>query len=540
MGRTSKFFFPAPGRRASVLPPAKTESIPTSSSSSNSRPQQRQQQPLSKAQRLLGTDNLNIDSPSRDDDGACCSYTPSSSRSRAATSPSRMSIEIAESTTEDDAYSASERGGGVPPIRLNGKASSTLLGRGAVMRGDYGGGGEDMASDLPDIRSERSNSTLRSYYDRGSTPLAVSQQTSASPLSPHGIDAIAEDDGDDTNYNQDRDSYFPTSPMQPQPKKKTSRLDLTRLFHKKSKDAQSLRPPSSTSRAPPSPPPTPPPPTPAARPETEQEPAYRAPEVFQNDHHATDDLWDHYEQRVYADRAPAPVPEQPRAAAAAAPKVPVIAAPRPRHEAPNGASYPDLRPRNGHDRETAPPRSAHSAWRARDHLGARGGGGGQNWDATSRQNSILSLSESSSSDDDERGDDKDTSESDVMGNGARRGGKHNARTNGGATHKSSSSTTSSKKQSSSSKTRQKPKPLRNLDAFPRPASSTSHPSQNTPSPHHSDFLTIPSPISLHLSGPWRSCASSTPTTAIPPPPGRRPGGALPGVPQGMRRHASSA
>ncbi|ELR07099.1 hypothetical protein GMDG_02368 [Pseudogymnoascus destructans 20631-21] len=594
MGRTSKFFFPVPGRRASVLPPAKTESIPTTSSSSNSRPpQQRQQQPLSKAQRLLGTGNLNIDSPSREDDGTWRSYTPSSTtRSRAATSPSRMSIEIAESTTEDNAFSASE-GGGVPPIRLDCKASPTLLGRGAVMRGDYGGG-EDMASDLPDIRLERSNSTLRSYYDRGSTPLAVSQQTSASsardlalrkgyqpvvsnmlhsPLSPHGIDSIAKDDGDDdvTTHNRDRGSYFPSSPMQP-PKKKTSRLDLTRLFHKKSKDAQSLRPPSvasgiSSSSA-----------TDAAYarklgnnpPIVRQKSAVVSPPVdrlrdektvqFQSDHHATDDLWDHYEQRVYADRSPAPVPE-PRAAVAA--KVPVITAPRPRHEAPNGVAYPDLRPRNKHDgRDTAPPPSAHAAWRARDHLGAGGGGGGQNWDATSRvsdsskttgtsrrsvfsnsnlqQNSILSLSESSSSDDEERGDDKDTFESDGMGNGARRAGERNtarSQTNGGTTHKSSSSTTSSsaKKQSSSSKIRQKPKPLRNLDAFPRPASSTSHPSLNTPSPHHSNFLTIPSPISPHLSGPWRSSASSPPTTAIPPP-----GGALPGVPQGVRRQPSSA
>ncbi|KFY58590.1 hypothetical protein V496_06064 [Pseudogymnoascus sp. VKM F-4515 (FW-2607)] len=461
MGRTSKFFFPVPGRRASVLPSSKSDAAaptPSSSSSSNTRPPpQRPQQPLSKAQRLLGTGDLNIDAPTRDDDGTWRSYTPSSTRSRAATSPSRMSIEIAESTTEDDAFSVSE--GGVPPIRLNGKASSTLLGRGTTMRAEYGG--EDMASDLPDIRSERSNSTLRSYYDRGSTPLAVSQQTSASsardlalrkgyqpaissmPHSPLGIDSIAEDDGSDDNRDRDnrdnRDSYYPTSPMQP-PKKKTSRLDLTRLFHKKSKDS-SLRPPT-TSRTPSiasgvssttdaaysrklskTPP--------AAR----KKSAVASPPVdrlrdektvqFQNDHHATDDLWDHYEQRAYVDRSPKP--ETARVAKAAAAAVPVIASPRPRHEAPNGVSYPDLRPRGGHDsRDAAAP--PHSAWRARDHLG----GNGQNWDATSRvsdsskttgtsrrsvfsnsnlqQNSILSLSESSSSDDDDGGGEEERGE----------------------------------------------------------------------------------------------------------------------------------
>ncbi|KFY04523.1 hypothetical protein O988_00713, partial [Pseudogymnoascus sp. VKM F-3808] len=375
MGRTSKFFFPVPGRRNSVLPSSNIDNTPPTTPSSNSRPP-RPQQPLSKAQRLLGTGDLNIDAPTRDDDGTWRSYTPSSTRSRSATSPSRMSIEIAESTTEDDAFSASEGGG--PPIRLNGKASSTLLGRGAVMRAEYGG--EDVASDLPDIRSERSNSTLRSYYDRASTPLAVSQQTSASsardlalrkgyqpvvsnmphsPLSPHGIDSIAEDDGDEDN-NRDRDSYFPPS-MQP-PKKKTSRLDLTRLFHKKSKDANSLRPPSTNSRAP----------SIASGISSTTDGAYSrklsknppivrkkssvaSPPVdrlrdektvqFQSDHHANDDLWTHYEQRVYADRAPAP--ETPTAA------VPVIAPPRPRQEAPNGVSYPDLRPRGGHDRERA-------------------------------------------------------------------------------------------------------------------------------------------------------------------------------------------
>jgi len=128
MGRTSKFSFPLPGRKH--VPANKDKeraSIKSSSGTSNN---------LSKAQRILGTDNdLNIDSPSRSDDHPH-SWNYPSSRS------SGMSISISESTqstslTADTGSLSSsnvdqwDHESGVFPRaqRLRGKASSTLLGQ---------------------------------------------------------------------------------------------------------------------------------------------------------------------------------------------------------------------------------------------------------------------------------------------------------------------------------------------------------------------------------------------------------------------------
>ena len=134
---------------------------------------------LSKAQRILGTESdLNIDSLTRDDD---LSWRYPSSRS------SDMSISISESTqsmqsTNDTGSihgTSSEQwdheSGVFPKPRLHGKASSTLLGQ------TYG---DDAATDTSSVsrrmRHEDSSSTLKSYYDRQKSPLAISQQTSES------------------------------------------------------------------------------------------------------------------------------------------------------------------------------------------------------------------------------------------------------------------------------------------------------------------------------------------------------------------------
>ncbi|KAH6680725.1 hypothetical protein B0J14DRAFT_271999 [Halenospora varia] len=169
MGRTSKFSFPIPGRKHT----SSKESTPIKPV----KPLQGQQN-LSKAQRILGTGDLNIDSPTKDEEP---SWRYSSSRS------SRMSISISESTQSSANESVSvkdspyghgqwDRESGVLPRsqRLHGKASSTLLGQ------PYGDDGATTTTTSRRLRNEDSSSTLRSHYDRQKSPLSISQQTSAS------------------------------------------------------------------------------------------------------------------------------------------------------------------------------------------------------------------------------------------------------------------------------------------------------------------------------------------------------------------------
>ena len=169
MGRTSKFSFPLPSRKYAAAKGGE-ESV--------SRPPLGRSSALSKAQRILGTDNdLDIDSPLQDDRWGY----PSSMSSGMSISVSE-STQSARSTNETGSLSRSYSGqwehesGVLQSVpRLRGKASSTLLGR-------YHG--EDAATDTSSInrriRREGSDSTLKSYYDRQKSPLSVSQQTSAS------------------------------------------------------------------------------------------------------------------------------------------------------------------------------------------------------------------------------------------------------------------------------------------------------------------------------------------------------------------------
>ncbi|CZR57130.1 uncharacterized protein PAC_07019 [Phialocephala subalpina] len=169
MGRTSKFSFPIPGRKHASTAGKEEPPVKSSSGARGNN--------LSKAQRILGTDNdLNIDSPTRDDEHP---WKYPGSRS------SGMSISISESTqSTNESGSIHEhqtdqwdRESGVFPrnSRLYGKASSTLLGQ---RIGDDGL--TSVSSVSSRLRSEDSSSTLKSYYDRQKSPLSISQQTSAS------------------------------------------------------------------------------------------------------------------------------------------------------------------------------------------------------------------------------------------------------------------------------------------------------------------------------------------------------------------------
>jgi len=243
MGRTSKFSFPIPGRKR-----------PGSSKSKDSREQVPPPQ-LSKAQRILGTGNLNIDSPTSNDDYAPRNFRPASSG---------MSIAISESTQDDETYASGWDGDStvLPRSDLHGKASSTILGR----RFD-----EEEATEASsvgwNIRNENSSSTLRSHYDRQKSPLSISQQTSASstrdlalrkgfpsvsnqfPRSPLLEEDMAHQDGELYTLREDVEIHTTSYPSNVQHKKKPARLDLTRLFSTKPrKDTRSPATPVERSR----------------------------------------------------------------------------------------------------------------------------------------------------------------------------------------------------------------------------------------------------------------------------------------------------
>jgi hypothetical protein len=165
MGRTSKFSFPLPGRRHATVKDVPAPPLtPLSIGGSNH---------LSKAQRILGTSDINVASPSIEEE-ASWKYPPSRS--------SRISISISESTNDNESVPESfaerwENESGIFPKgrRVHGKASSTLLGQ------TYN---PDASTSAPSVgrrlRHEDSSSTMRSHYDRQKSPLSISQQTSAS------------------------------------------------------------------------------------------------------------------------------------------------------------------------------------------------------------------------------------------------------------------------------------------------------------------------------------------------------------------------
>jgi hypothetical protein len=220
MGRSSKFSFPFSGRKAA---PKEKEIVLTRSSILSTY--------LPKAQRILGTDNnLNIDAPARDDDR---SWERPSSNSSVSISPS-------ESAEYDGASIADSRWdieSAVLPRhqhQLRAKPSSTLLGQ---YHGDEPG--TDTSGSSHRVHHKNSSSTLRSFYDRQKSPLAISQQTSASSardlalvkgyppvvtrsplLQVQHVDAQA----------AESDSNVEGSPARS--KKKSTRLDLTGMFPK--------------------------------------------------------------------------------------------------------------------------------------------------------------------------------------------------------------------------------------------------------------------------------------------------------------------
>ncbi|KAJ1328176.1 hypothetical protein MN608_07512 [Microdochium nivale] len=170
----SKFMFPMPGRRVK-------DASPTTVSA-----------PLSKAQRLLGTGEINVDykGPPKDHEAW---------EAWEAHSTSGMSIAVSETTLggRTDTTYRTERYDRVPRLTIDDggwdeesdivpRHMHSLGGRGlrqqrsaATIGADYYG---DTATDISSLRRRLSNSTIGTHYDKTHVPLSVSQQTSNSAI----------------------------------------------------------------------------------------------------------------------------------------------------------------------------------------------------------------------------------------------------------------------------------------------------------------------------------------------------------------------
>jgi len=238
MGRTSKFLFPIPGRRHASKDPD-----PSTPKSSSGRSTHSTTSNLSKAQRILGTESeLNIDSPRSD----APSWAYPSSRSSGISISISESTRSTRSTTETGSFSGSnvdhwDHDSAAPrrvKPQLHEKASSTLLGQDY---GEYNGAPTDASSISRRMRHEGSDSTLKSYYDRQKSPLAVSQQTSESSARDLALrkghlqitrSPLLQVESSDPYEREFSDSKFknPEVSRDNSAKKKPNRLDLSLFF----------------------------------------------------------------------------------------------------------------------------------------------------------------------------------------------------------------------------------------------------------------------------------------------------------------------
>ncbi|KAL0943020.1 uncharacterized protein CTRU02_200906 [Colletotrichum truncatum] len=199
MGR-SKFTFPVPGRKQ------KPPFGPIVSG------------PMSKAQKILGTAEINIDAP-RQWDGA---------------SVSGISVSVTESTTT---YNPTERGRtqrGEEHVAAGNNRRNTqweqesdivpayLTNRFSQLNTDAGP--RDF-TETSSLTRRGSNSTITSWYDKSKMPLSISQQTSSSAMAkglPQKANELLDIEGHANHVAQ--------SAPTPKPKKKPSRLDFGPLL----------------------------------------------------------------------------------------------------------------------------------------------------------------------------------------------------------------------------------------------------------------------------------------------------------------------
>ncbi|KAI1653286.1 hypothetical protein F4813DRAFT_275335 [Daldinia decipiens] len=208
MGHRSKFTFPMPGRSAKKTPAAAVSN------------------PLSKAERILGTGGQKLGSPTGTRDPGRLWETESAGG---------ISISISESSAsqsgvldeEEDGYDRSNYGRALwedeseaLPRRLRG--TNGLFSKGLKPKTSavtLGSRSRDTLTDDTSAHRPQTSSTINSYYESDKMPLSISQQTSNSAMAkglPTKAHALLDIDG--ALYGKGQ-----------QPKKKPSKLDFSKL-----------------------------------------------------------------------------------------------------------------------------------------------------------------------------------------------------------------------------------------------------------------------------------------------------------------------
>ncbi|KAK0744522.1 hypothetical protein B0T21DRAFT_380761 [Apiosordaria backusii] len=210
MGHSSKFPFSLPGRKHKQPQPV-APAAPLSIS-----------EPLTKAQRILGTTAISLDLAGATSDTT--KWGPWEGQSNAG-----ISINVTESPAGRDTAS-SRLGSARRDDALHGSSGnrdrrweeeSAVLPKDNMTRS----GRHDDTTDASSLRRQQSSSTIRSYYDKAKVPLAISQQTANSAMAkglPSKAHAILDFEG---NFNTEPKGLK---------KKKPSRLDLSSLLSKRS------------------------------------------------------------------------------------------------------------------------------------------------------------------------------------------------------------------------------------------------------------------------------------------------------------------
>ncbi len=197
MGHSSKFVFPLPGRKQKPThaqqPPPPAPGGPYTT----------------KAQKILGTTELTVDG-------------------RAWETHSSISIAVTETTNGDYSHAgtATRDRRGTPKTGRDRRweQESEIIPAALNRPHDIVASmAADGATDASSLRRRQSSSTITSYYDKTSLPLAISQQTSNSAMAK-GLPAKAQ-------ALLDIDGEFSEPPPQPgKAKKKPSKLDLSSLL----------------------------------------------------------------------------------------------------------------------------------------------------------------------------------------------------------------------------------------------------------------------------------------------------------------------
>ncbi|KAL1888092.1 hypothetical protein Sste5346_009779 [Sporothrix stenoceras] len=215
-----RFSFPVPGRRKDKQEPAAVQAPP-----------------LTKAQKLLGSSQINIDSTT--------SLTTSDAPRHwdtASNANSSISINVSESAlTYDESHDGglssltedtvvdSPRGGRTAGFDEESGVLPRAFADGDINADFYGQDGRSI-TDASSLRRKQSSSTIISYYDKSKVPLGISQQTSNSAMAkglPTKASSLLDIDGSISQASRR--------------KKKPAKLDLSRMFtNRKSSSTMTL------------------------------------------------------------------------------------------------------------------------------------------------------------------------------------------------------------------------------------------------------------------------------------------------------------